>query len=391
MKQYDIVIAGGAMAGATLALALSHQSVKPISIAVVEPYPSDSRIHPGFDSRSIALSYGTKLILESFGLWDKIAPLTTSINHIHVSDRGHMGMTEIEKGQQNVPALGYVVELEAVGSLYNRMMSADSNIDYFCPASVSAVERDKSQTLVSLSSGEMLSCHLLVAADGADSKCCKMLKLSNMEYDFEQVAIIANVDISEPHRGRAFERFTPMGPLAFLPMSDNRMSVVWCLTPEAADKIIALSDKEFSEQLQEAFGWRLGRIVKSGKRASYPLILKKKEQVVSHRFVAVGNAAQLLHPIAGQGFNLGIRDIRDLIGIIVNQQDMGDYSLLAAYRNARQQDRDSTIGLIAGMVHIFSNEWLSMCIGRNLALLSMDNIAMLKAPLLKRTMGLVGK
>ncbi|MDB1124886.1 2-octaprenyl-6-methoxyphenyl hydroxylase [Vibrio algarum] len=389
MKTYDIAIAGGAMAGATLALALSQASNGALSIAVVEPFRVDKDNHPGFDSRSIALSYGTKLILEQFKLWSKIEPLTTAINHIHVSDRGHAGMTEIDKNEENVAALGYVVELAAVGSLYSQLISQSGNIDYFCPDSVASISRDIESNLIKLGSGNELRCKLLVAADGADSICSHSLGHSNSELDFNQTAVIANVEVSEKHNGRAFERFTTSGPLALLPMSKNRMSVVWCLEPTEAEKVVRLPEETFIAQLQHAFGWRLGKITKVGTAASYPLVLKQKDQVVSHRFATVGNAAQLLHPIAGQGFNLGIRDIASLVDCITGKKDVGDYSVLSQYRECREHDRTQTISLIAGMVSVFSNDWLSLRIGRNLALMTMDNIPLFKSPLLRRTMGLV--
>ncbi|MDV7106266.1 2-octaprenyl-6-methoxyphenyl hydroxylase [Vibrio sp. TH_r3] len=392
MKQYDIVIAGGAMVGSTLALALDHLSQQGLSIAVIEPYAVDNDApHPGFDSRSIALSYGTKLILEKFQLWSVIEPFTTAIDHIHVSDRGQIGVTHIDKTEQCVPALGYVVELADVGSLYKQRIDNCKQIDYLCPDSVARIDRERDFTLVTLTSGQVLCCQILVAADGADSTCCNLLGHEQTEYDFEQVAIITNVEISEPHHGRAFERFTSSGPLAFLPMSNNRMSVVWCLKPEQVQKTLVFSDEEFIAELQTQFGWRLGKILRVGKKASYPLILKKKQQIVSHRFATVGNAAQLLHPIAGQGFNLGIRDVESLASKLVGQKDVGDFSLLSQYRKCREDDRDRTIELISTMVHIFSNDWFPLQLGRNVALMAMDNSRLFKSPLLGRTMGLVRK
>ncbi len=389
MNNYDIVIAGGAMAGATLALALNHVSNGELSIAVIEPYQSNDEAHPGFDSRVIALSYGTKRILEKFALWSEIEPLCTAINHIHVSDRGHAGITEINKREHSVPALGYVVELAEIGRCYNKLLNLADNIDFLCPDSVAQITRTSDKCSVKLSNGKEIDSKLLVAADGAESVCCDLLDHYSQEFSFNQVAIIANIEVSEKHAGRAFERFTTTGPLALLPMSGNRMSLVWCLKPDEAKATLELSDQAFIDKLQHAFGWRLGQIKKAGQRASYPLILKQREQIVSHRFAVVGNAAQLLHPIAGQGFNLGIRDINTLVDNLVGQTDAGDYAVLSRYRTGREEDRTRTIALITTMVNVFSNDDFSLCLGRNLALMAMDNISVLKAPLIKRTMGLV--
>lgn len=389
VKRFDIVIAGGAMAGATLALALDNLCDGSLSIAIIEPYPVDSHEHPGFDSRSIALSYGTSQILKSFGLWEKLLPDATPINTIHVSDKGHAGMTDILSGDYGVDALGYVVELACVGLAYQRCIEQASNIEFLCPDSVTEIESLSDKNRITLESGTVLECALLVAADGAISDCCQLMKIENQQLDFEQVAVIANILTSELHQGRAFERFTPNGPLALLPMTQNRMSLVWCLSPEKAGQMMKASEAEFIASLQKEFGWRLGAITQVGSRASYPLILHQKSQITSHRFATVGNAAQTLHPIAGQGFNLGIRDVASLAEEISGSEDPGSYLTLSQYQKRREADRSSTIDLTAGLVHIFSNEWLPMVVGRNLSLMAMDNIPVLKNPLLNRTMGLV--
>ncbi|MFA0132333.1 2-octaprenyl-6-methoxyphenyl hydroxylase [Vibrio splendidus] len=390
MAQYDVVIAGGAMAGATLALALNHLSQGSLSIAVVEPYQVVHQAHPGFDSRSIALSYGTVQILDSLHLWQSIAPVATPIKDIHVSDRGHAGMTDIYSEELAVDALGYVVELADVGRIYQQKLESEAAITMLCPEFVSKVEREELQTTIELTSGQTITTKLLVAADGAISTCCQQLNISLSEHDFEQVAVIANIVASEPHQGRAFERFTHHGPVALLPMSDNRLSLVWCLSPEQAQKVMTLNDNEFLEQLQNDFGWRLGRLEKVGKRASYPLILRHRQQNISHRFAIIGNAAQTLHPIAGQGFNLGIRDVASLAEELCTQlDDVGRYNGLVNFRKRREQDRDTTITLTSSLVHLFSNDFLTARIGRNLGLAVIDNLPPLKGPLLRHTLGLV--
>lgn len=390
MKQYDVVIAGGAMAGATLALAIEHLSQETLRIAVVEPFKAQSDAHPGFDSRSIALSYGTVNLLCHLQLWSVIEPFATSIEHIHVSDRSHAGMTEITRQEVGVEALGYVVELADVGRVYQDLLAKSACIDFFCPDSVTYIEREQEHTNVELSSGEKLVAKLLVAADGAVSQCCQQVGLELFEHDFEQVAVIANIVAQEPHQGRAFERFTENGPVALLPMSDNRMSLVWCLHPDEAETVLALSDRDFLARLQQDFGWRLGALKKVGQRASYPLVLRHRKQNISHRFAIVGNAAQTLHPIAGQGFNLGIRDVVSLAEEVVRQSDdAGRYQGLMKFSQRREADRRETIWLTSSLVHIFSNDLPTMRIGRNAALAAMDNLSVFKQPLLRHTLGLV--
>lgn len=392
MKQFDVVIAGGAMAGMTLALAINKLSDKPLSIAVVEPFKADHQAHPGFDSRSIALSYGTVNILKKLTLWDDIAEVATPISHIHVSDRSHAGMTDITTEEVGVDALGYVVELADVGRIYHSRVEQDEHIELLCPASVKKVERSLSEVTVTLDNGEVVRGKLLVAADGAISTCCEQVGLELIEHDFEQVAVIANIKTQQDPAGRAFERFTESGPIALLPMSEGRMSLVWCLKPEEARAVMALEDDAFLAKLQDAFGWRLGLMKQVGQRSSYPLTLRYRKQNISHRFAIVGNAAQTLHPIAGQGFNLGIRDVATLAEqIALSAGDPGAYQVLSQFKGRRESDREATISLTSSLVHIFSNDYLTMRVGRNLGLAAMDNLSVLKAPLLARTLGLVAR
>lgn len=390
MKQYDVVIAGGAMAGATLALAIEHLSQGALRVAVVEPFKAQSDQHPGFDSRSIALSYGTVNLLRHLELWSAIEPFTTPIEHIHVSDRSHAGMTDITKHDVGVEALGYVVELADVGRVYQELLTHSTAIDLYCPNSAKHITRTQENVTIELASGELLNAKLLVAADGAVSQCCQQIGLELSEHDFDQVAVIANIVTQEPHQSRAFERFTENGPVALLPMSDNRMSLVWCLRPDEAQIVMELSESEFLEQLQQDFGWRLGAMQKVGLRASYPLLLRHRKQNISHRFAIVGNAAQTLHPIAGQGFNLGIRDVVTLAEELVKQgEDVGRYQGLIRFSQRREADRNETIWLTSSLVHVFSNDLLAMRIGRNTALAAMDNLSIFKQPLLRHTLGLV--
>ncbi|EKN4604603.1 2-octaprenyl-6-methoxyphenyl hydroxylase [Vibrio parahaemolyticus] len=390
MKQYDVVIAGGAMAGATLALAIEHLSQGALRVAVVEPFKAQSDQHPGFDSRSIALSYGTVNLLRHLELWSAIEPFSTPIEHIHVSDRSHAGMTDITKHDVGVEALGYVVELADVGRVYQELLTHSTAIDLYCPDSAKHITRTQENVTIELASGELLNAKLLVAADGAVSQCCQQIGLELSEHDFDQVAVIANIVTQEPHQGRAFERFTENGPVALLPMSDNRMSLVWCLRPDEARIVMELSESEFLERLQQDFGWRLGAMQKVGLRASYPLLLRHRKQNISHRFAIVGNAAQTLHPIAGQGFNLGIRDVVTLAEELVKQgEDVGRYQGLIRFSQRREADRNETIWLTSSLVHVFSNDLLAMRIGRNTALAAMDNLSIFKQPLLRHTLGLV--
>ncbi|NVD07507.1 2-octaprenyl-6-methoxyphenyl hydroxylase [Vibrio sp. JPW-9-11-11] len=391
MQQFDVVIAGGAMAGMTLALSLNKLSPTPLSVAVIDPFQTNHQAHPGFDSRSIALSYGTVAILKQVGLWQAISEVATPIEHIHVSDRGHAGMTDITHQQLSVEALGYVVELTDVGAIYRQKAEQDPQIT-LVDAAVEAIVREQNSVELLLTNGHQIKAKLLVAADGATSTCCQQAGIELHEHDYGQVAVIANITTEQAHLGRAFERFTSSGPVALLPMSQGRMSLVWCLDPHQANAMMQASDTEFTQALQQAFGWRLGAITKVGQRACYPLLLRYRQQAISHRVAVVGNAAQTLHPIAGQGFNLGIRDVATLTEHIAQfADDPGCYQALRQYQQARQTDREATITMTSSLVHLFSNDYLSLRIARNLGLAAMDTLPLLKAPLLQRTLGLVAR
>ena len=395
-RLYDIVIAGGAMAGATLALALDHCSHHSLNIAIVEPYQTDHKAHPGFDARSIALSYGTVAILKHYHLWPLIEDHATPITHIHVSDQGHAGMTDFYAEKEGLEAMGYVVELAEIGRRFNQHLTQRHQIDVFCPYSVDAIQREQDIATVTLSSVDgkrmALQTKLVVAADGAESVCCRSVNLSQQSVDFNQTAIIANVVTSESHQGRAFERFTAKGPLALLPMTQGRSSLVWCMPPEEALHVLTLSQPEFLKKLQLAFGWRLGQFTKVGSIAHYPLLLRYRESIASHRFAAVGNAAQTLHPIAGQGFNLGIRDIATLVdSLLENTKDVGDYANLIKYQRQREQDRKMTIGMTSNLVQVFSNDLLAFRLGRNIGLGILDTFPLIKSPLFNRALGVVNR
>lgn len=388
---FDVVIVGGGMAGSTLALALNNLSQGRLRIAIVEAFETHHPEHPGFDARSIALSYGTAQQLARFGLWQSMASIATPINHIQVSDRYHGAMVNMDSEALLIDALGYVVELSEVGRLYQQLLSHLPQIKYFCPQSVQKLVQTPEQIAVHLSNQQVLNARLVVAADGTFSSCCEQLGLTLESHDFNQTAIIANIRTSLPHQNRAFERFTEQGPLALLPMSEDRWSLVWCVSPEQATSLMKLTQEAFLEQLQYHFGWRLGRFIKTGERHSYPLLLRYRKQVIAHRFVTVGNAAQTLHPIAGQGFNLAMRDVAALAENIVNASEIGAYPSLAQYAQQRSQDRTDMMQLTSGLVRIFSTSNPGLALVRNLGLELMQSLPCLKAPLLRHTLGVTHK
>jgi len=389
----SIIIAGGGMAGATLALAISHLTRGKLAVTLVEAREPASRMHPGYDGRAIALADGTCQQLAAINLWPAIKACATPITHVHVSDRGHASFVSLDAEDYGIPALGQVVELHDMGQRLFALLQKAPGVRIVCPAKVASVERSQQQVSVMLDNGESLSAQLLVAADGSRSAVAASCGIQWQAQDYQQIAVIANVSTSQPHLGRAFERFTEHGPLALLPMSQGRSSLVWCHPLAQKERVDGWSDSQFLYELQRAFGWRLGRITHVGQRHSYPLTLQSASQHVSHRLALVGNAAQTLHPIAGQGFNLGIRDVMSLAENVAAawraQQDVGSYSVLQQYQQRRQPDALTTIGITDSLVRLFANRYTPLVLGRNLGLMVMDSLPLVRNLLAERTLGWV--
>jgi len=390
-QQFDLIINGGGMAGATLAWGINYILGKSnaLKIAIIEASPSEQD-HAGFDSRVIALSYGSRQLLEQLGLWQAYQSVVTPIHDISVTDRGHFGQTILTPQEYQVPHLGYVVELADSGKLLLDKLSQTS-VTWFRPNSITQLTQQQTEVTVTLRDGEQLTAPLIVAADGGLSTVRQLLKLSNEQTSFEQSAIIANVSTSQAHQGVAYERFSEHGPIALLPMSQGRSSLVWSMRSDEVESVMALSEPDFLAKLQQAFGYRLGTFEKTGKRVSYPLIQTLAATLTHHRVAFVGNAAQALHPIAGQGFNLGLRDVAALIyqlsDALVNGQDIGEFSVLNQYSGMRQHDRDNTILATSGLVSIFSNKHWPLVIGRNIGLSLSNCIDALKKPVAHQMLG----
>ena len=381
------------MAGATLALALSTLSKGNIPVTLIEGSSPQDAAHPGFDSRAIALAAGTCQQLARIGVWSALEPLATPITDIHVSDRGHIGKVELCRQDYHLPALGNVIELHAAGKVLFKRLQQAPGVTLRCPEKVVQLTRSAQQVSVTLESGQQLDAQALVIASGNRSALATQAGFVWQRDDYHQVAIIANVSTAIPHKGRAYERFTQYGPIALLPMSDNRLSLVWCVSAAASQQLLAADNRLFLQRLQDEFGWRLGQFTQVGQRESYPLSLYQAESLIKHRTVVIGNAAQSLHPIAGQGFNLGLRDVMSLAETLAEaysqQQDLGHFDVLNRYQQRRTQDRATTIAITDGLVRLFANDNLPLIIGRNLGLLAMERVTGLKHHLASRTLGWV--
>ena len=399
-QEYDVVIVGGGMVGASFACALGNQSLK---VAIIEAYNFKINTPPSYDDRAIALSYGTSQIFRALGLWEQLANVVTPIKRIHVSDRGHIGVTRIDHQQENVDALGYVITARELGQVLYKVLSQYDNVHMISPAQLTqlSITEDKATATIKINEAKNnevyknIDTRLLVAADGGESSVRQLLNIDAEQYDYRQTAITANVSIGSPHNNIAYERFTSQGPLAMLPMPDNRCSLVWTRQSSQVEPIMAMSDDEFLQLLQMEFGNRLGQFTQVGKRSSYPLKLVKATSQVQKRVALIGNAAHTLHPIAGQGFNLGMRDVATLAQIIVDEHkahnDIGLLRVLQPYQQWRQQDHQRIIGFTDKLVKIFSNQFAPLALARNLGLIATDTIPPIKHMLAQHTMGMAGK
>jgi 2-octaprenyl-6-methoxyphenol hydroxylase len=395
VHDYDVVIVGGGMVGASLAIALSATSLR---IAVLEAVPFRSDSQPSYDDRAIALAYGTRRIFEGMDLWEALQAETTPIQSIHISDRGRFGFTRLDCRDEGVAALGYVAVSRAMGAVLAARLRQLPNVSLLCPAAVTHVLSGSAHAEVTVDyEGVMrrLTARLVVAADGATSQVREWFGIDTQRWDYGQTAVITNITPQRPHHNRAFERFTDSGPLALLPMSDNRCSVVWTVRSDHAEQVMALDEAAFLQALQERFGTRLGTFLRVGKRRAYPLQLVRAREHVRSRLALIGNAAHTLHPVAGQGFNLGLRDVAVLAEVLSDAardgRDIGSLEVLQEYAQWRRRDHMKMIAFTDGLARLFANPLAPVRAVRNAGMLAVDLLPPLKHVLTRHTMGLAGK
>jgi 2-octaprenyl-6-methoxyphenol hydroxylase len=399
MSQHDILICGGGLVGASLALALSQLD---LDVAVAEAVPFGTSEQPSFDERTTAISNGTQRIFNAIGVWPLIERAATPIRRIHVSDKGRFGFARIDAQEQGLSQLGYVVVNRVMGeALWRRLQ--ESKIKVYAPAKVSSLgtatdRREVAIVSVLAPSAYNLTARLVIAADGAHSVVREAAGISATQQDYNQTAIIANMACQKFHNHVAYERFTPEGPLAMLPLSDARVGLVWVLAPEIAQQLLQVSDADFISRLQAAFGLRLGRFTQVGKRSAYPLSLTQSQHHIADRMAVIGNAAQGLHPIAGQGFNLGLRDAACLAEVLADAQheqgarfDPGSADVLKRYAAWRGEDRQGIVKFTDGLVRLFAHNFPPVKALRDAGMLLFDLSPQAKDYLAQLSLGSAGK
>lgn len=439
-KPFDIIISGGGLSGSLMALSLADLTKADgslLSIAIVEANQpeahkatSSQNTSPLFDDRVLALSHASAKYLDSVGVWQHLSADACAIEKIDISDRGHYGKARLEAHEHGVSALGYVIAMAKIGEGQLKTLASKANVQWFSPDTITDInwqptdelvseldkyqnkesdkeqgkELDKQQSNkadnsvvnVTLSSGDILQAGLLLACDGANSPCRKLAKIDISKSDYQQVALIANVATKQAHSNKAFERFTEFGPIAMLPLvgvknAQHRCSLVWTMSAKQSEQLLALNDDEFCHQLELAFGSWLGAITQVGKRDVYPLVLLQAKQQTYHRMALIGNASHTIHPIAGQGFNLGLRDVQLMASLIEqqlkSQDDIGCFTLLNTYAQERAQDQKQIITLTDSLVTLFANNLPPLVAGRNTGLKVMNYFQPLKRTLVNKLMG----
>jgi 2-octaprenyl-6-methoxyphenol hydroxylase len=397
--EVDVAIVGGGMVGASLALALAGTGRR---LMLIEAVAADAAGQPSFDDRTSALGNGSRRIFETLGVWRHLDAQAGPVREIRVSEAGRYGAARLSAAAQGLEALGYVVSNRHIGAALWKQLGATSGVMLRCPARVLGVELGtEGAQLQLLASGdaqsgtvggaELVRARVVVAADGAHSLVRAAAGIGALVEDYGQVALVVHVATDRPASGIAYERFTANGPLAVLPLADGRYTVVWTVTPARATDFLALGETEFSAELQRSFGWRIGRILRVGARASYPLRLSRAEKLTGRRAVLVGNAAQALHPVAGQGVNLGLRDAALLAEILAAAPDPGAAAVLEGYERRRERDRRGMIGFTDGLVRLFADGRPYVGAARSAGLLLFDLSPTAKRALARLSWGFGGE
>lgn len=417
----DIVIVGGGLAGLSMAAALSSL---PLNITVVEfaSSPVNQNLEereegqtnktkkftysPSFDDRALALSVASIKILKNIGVFDRVdIESCTPIEHIHVSDRGHMGMLRMTASEVGEAYLGRVIPAPLLGQKLSEFIASKhykAKITLLDQSQVTHIQHEPDKAVVQISSSEneraiekIIDCQTVILADGGRSAMAEKIGLVATKTDYDQVGILANVVVSKNHQNTAFERFTDTGPLALLPLRNNEFKLVWTVEPNEQEKLLAMTDESFLSSLQRRFGQRAGYFEKVSRRVAYPMTANERMQIVSGRVALIGNAAHSLHPIAGQGFNLGLRDVACLAEVfasqLIQQKDLGDAQALMSYQAARQDDIKRTSIFTDQLVKKFSTNAKPIAILRTVGLLALDRQPMLKRQLIRKLMGVSGQ
>lgn len=397
VKSYtmDVVIVGGGLVGGTLAVALAQQG---FAVTVIDREIPEELLKPDLDGRTTAVSYGSKLIFDQLNIWEKVEQAAEPILDIRVFEKNSPWAIYYDHRDIGKDPMGYIVENRVLRQgIFHRAAELSHNLTWIAPAEVVQTERHLEGVVIHLADGRILKAPLMVGAEGRLSATREEAGIKTLRWSYEQMALIAHVSHEKPHQGGAWEIFQPQGPFAILPLRTcsttgaYRSGIVWTGAPEEIQRLLALDDAAISAELQEIFPY-YGTIEVSGKRWSYALSAMVARGTIEHRLAIVGDAAHTVHPVAGQGVNLGWRDAKTLSEVLVQAKslglDIGSKSILANYQRRQRFDTASILAMSDGMVRLFSNKSSILSFMRNTGLGIVNQIPPVKRYLMRKAMGI---
>jgi 2-octaprenyl-6-methoxyphenol hydroxylase len=388
-RLFDAVIAGGGMAGLCMA---AHLGSSGLHVCVVEKESADRLASPSFDGRTTAIASGSVSILEACGVWEELKPHGSPINDIHVADQQSAASLDFESKKTGEGPFGFIIENSIIRTALFARIKSLPNVTLKCPASITATETGDDQISVTLDNGEMLAAKLLIAADGRNSFCRQQAGIRNRSWSYNQSALVCTIKHSKPHNGLALEHFHPGGPFAILPMTENRSSIVWTERPETAETLKDLTEDEFCTLLKERGGDYLGTVSLASSRMLWPLTFMLADRLMAPRLALIGEAAHAMHPIAGQGFNLSLRDISVLGDLCAAQrEDIGDEGLLKSFERKRQLDHFTFLAATDLLEKLFSNNIVPLRMLRRFGLGLVERLPPAKNFFSRMAMGLLNR
>jgi len=388
---YDIIVVGGGMVGSALACALGDSTLRIALIEGREPlmqWPEDS-----VDLRVSAISRASKTFFETLGVWDAITAMrATAYTEMHVWDASGTGSIHFDSAEIGEANLGHIIENRVINKALFQRAQDFATIDIHCPHRPAKLHLDNNSAQLQLDDGRLLHSELLIGADGGQSWVRQQAGIGVTRSDYQQTAVVANITTEQPHQHTAWQRFLPSGPLAFLPSNeDNLSSIVWSTTPEEAQRLCELDADSFNAELETAFAQRLGKILHSGPRASFPIKGQHARQYVKPRLALLGDAAHTIHPLAGQGVNLGFADARCLAEVILaahdSQRPIGSFKTLRRYERSRRGDNLLMLEAMGAFKKLFSNNTPGLRELRNAGLNLTDRATPIKHLFMTKALG----
>lgn len=392
-KHYDVIIVGGGMVGASLACGLAEEAEN-IRIAVIDANEPNFDWDKGsYDMRVSAITRASQVIFKNIGAWDKIVAQRVSPYHdMFVWDAGSKGELHFDSADMGEADLGHIIENRIIVKALHQRIAELPQISFYCPAQLEKIEFNQDKTCLTLEDKTELTANLVVGADGTRSWVRQQADIAVKGWDFDQAALVTTVKTEKYHDDTAWQRFLKTGPLAFLPLTEGYSSIVWSTSPDEAKRLTEIPESEFALELEQAFESKLGKIESVAGRAVFPLRLFETLNYVKPRLALVGDAAHTIHPLAGQGVNLGLADVSSLISVIVDalneKKDIGDMKVLRRYERWRRADNRSMLVAMDGLKRLFGSELAFVKDLRSLGLDLTNNITPLKNIIMQQAMGL---